>query len=163
MPLRMFGGISRSELTKSLFYPVTYAAGGAVIANLGFHTGVYINAAGQTCQIEVSVPSNFTVINHLALVAVDRVASAFLMNMRIDWDMAGIAAEAYNFHTGTFVVSDTVLLNVMRRLFTLILINTATPLAANDRLGIRVTYQAAGPGTEIATDAFIIGVLLGWN
>jgi hypothetical protein len=158
-----FGGVSRVELLKSIFYPVKQVTGGVALTPLGFHTGALIDGAGDYCQIEGFVPPNYVEAarSYLRLVYVPLTAGNNAYNIRLDIDYC-LPGSAYNtltankvFLTGAATQNLYYLDDIYQTWAGL------TDFAPWDMIGLRVTYQGAGGG-GVATNLHVLGAQLMW-
>lgn len=156
-----FGGVSRAELLKSSWYPVTYAGGGSAIGNIGFDTGALIDGVGELCQILVAAPEVFVhaKLVWFALRVISAAGGANMMNLRIDYDI-GDNAEAYNTITGNFVHQATLTQN-LHQWYSLD-VPALAGLEGDHYAGIRCTYEGAGAG-GIASNLYVLGIKLEWH
>lgn len=154
---RFFGGISRVEVLKNIFAPVTF---GTDLRNIGNHTAALINAAAEVASMEFYIPQNFTTRRGFWISIIGAAASGG-MNFLVDCDV-GNYNEQYNAHTysgvlnvGTVVGQINYIPMPANALWA-----PALALENTDHVGIKVTHQIADGGD--ATNCYIVGSYISW-
>jgi hypothetical protein len=157
---RIFGGVSRAELLKETWIPVTYSDSGATPTILGAYFGVLINALNNECFIMMKIPSNYSVLRDLYVRAIANAAGTNVYQINVDL-LAAKDGEAYNATSFTFngptpSRAQNALMDIK-----IPLALGLFPLDPDDALALRVYYAGAGVG--IATNLVILGAYLRWQ
>lgn len=151
LPLRVYGGISRAELLKTLWIPVTLASDLRLVGN---HAVALIDLAGEYAVMEQKLP--IVPWTTLSGAWIEFIGVANIVNMRVQLDIDyAHDNELYNVHTNSVVFQVNTTLNTIN---SMVITALLPALGSNDVLGVRCSYHVGPP----ATNVYILGLVLGW-